>query len=224
MQLNIREFLEEAEINESFYPGKRLVHDCRQAGEYKSHCVVLDWRNPDKIRIEIKAGLSGKSLEPKRLKYYPVSFQSPTYVDIEIVNDNADDDDHEDGDEESTGSKGKGGGGKGHKKKSITDMKNVAFQAFGDMVEKAAPEMGKIVEMMIMGKEIAAEAFGNVMGELAHQIEHGKVMATELFAKTSDIITKYEPPSFMKPKGDETAKYSYDAEKNADIGFQRTMS
>jgi len=63
MQVNVKQFLEEAGITEAFYPGKRLVHSCRQPGEYKSHCVVLDWRNPDKIKIEVKAGLSGKDLD-----------------------------------------------------------------------------------------------------------------------------------------------------------------
>lgn len=220
MQMNVKEFLDQAGVTEPFYPGKRLVHSCRQPGEYKSHCVVFDWRDPDKIRIEIKAGLSGRDLEPKRLKYYPVSFQSPTYVDVEIVNDN---DDKED--EEET-SKGKGGsGGKGLKKtKSLDDMKSFAREAFGEVIEKAAPELGKIIEMVVAGKEVAAEKFGQVIGELAHQIEHGKVMVTELLSKASDMVTKYEPPSFLKAKGDETASYSYDREKNADIGFQRSFN
>lgn len=219
MNINIQEFLNEAEINEAFYPGKRIVHACRQEGEFKSHCIVLDWRNPDKIKIEIKAGISGKNLEPKRLKYYPVSFQSPTYVDIEVVNDNNED-------EEETGSaSGKGGsGGKGHKKKkSLSDLKNVAFEAFGEVIDKAAPSLGRVVDMMIAGTKIAADLFGSVMAELAHQVNHGKVMATELLSKAGDFVTKVEPPKFMKPKGDETVKYQYNAEKNADIGFQRTM-
>ena len=221
MQLNIKEFLEEAEISEAFYPGKRLVHTCRQEGEYKSHCVVLDWRDPDTIRIEIKAGLSGRNLDVKKLKYYPISFQAPTYVDIEVVNDNEDDIEEEE--EESKGKGGKGGTSKGQKK-SLKDMKDVAMAAFGDIVEKAAPELGKIKEMMVMGKEIAADKYGQVIGELANQIEHGKIIATELLSKAADVVTKYEPPSFMQAKGNETAKYSYDREKNADIGFQRTIS
>ncbi len=112
MQVNVKEFLEESGIAEPFYPGKRLVYPCRQTGEYKSHCVVMDWREPGKVRIELKAGLSGRDLTPDRLKYYPVSFQSPTYVDIEITNDNDDEDDNEEGKDGKSAS-GKGGGG-GH--------------------------------------------------------------------------------------------------------------
>lgn len=217
MQLNIKEFLHEAEIDEAFYPGKRLVKTCRVAGEFKSHCVVLDWRNPDKIRIEIKAGLSGKSLDPKELKYYPVSFQSPTYVDIEVVNDNKEDDTEE---EEGKAS-GKGGSGGKKPKKSLKDISALAMDAFGAVAEGKVPELGTIVEMMVMGKEIAAEAYGEVMKTLTTQIEHGKIIATDLIAKAGKFVTKYTPPSFMKPTGNEDATYKYNREKNADIGFTR---
>ena len=160
MQVNVQEFLQEAGITEAFYPGKRLVQPCKQTGQYKSHCVVFDWRDPDKIRIEVKAGLRGQSLDPKDLKHYPVSFQAPTYVDIEVVNDNDDDDD-----DETRSGKGSGGGGgkKPAKKLSLDDMKSVAFQAFGDVIDGKTPELGKIIDMAVMGKQIAAEAFSNVL-------------------------------------------------------------
>lgn len=219
MQLNIKEFLEQAEITEEFYPGKRLVKACRQTGEFKSHCVVLDWRDPDKIRIEVKAGLSGRSLEPKDLKYYPVCFQAPTYVDIEIVNDN---DEHAE-DEDGETSKGKGGSGSKSPKKSLDDMKSTMASAFGDVMQGKVPDLGKIVEMVVMGKEITAEAYANVMEKLTTQIEHGKIAATELLASAGKFVTKYTPPSFMKPTGDEKATYKYDREKNADIGFTRSV-
>lgn len=214
MRVNVKEFLEQSGITEAFYPGKRLVHKMRQTGEYKSHCVVLDWRNPEKIRIEVKAGLSGKDLEPSKLKYYPVCFQAPTYVDLEIVNDN-----DEDEGEESTGRSGKGGGGGKQPKKSLKDVSS----AFGSAMQGAVPELGKIVEMVVLGKEIAKEAYGQVMAELSHQIEHLKISATDMLAKASDLVTRYTPPSFMKPKGDEQVKYKYDRNKNADIGFKHGL-
>ena len=101
MKVNVEKFLAEAGITEPFYPGKRLVHPCRLPGEFKSHCVVLDWRDPARIRIEVKPGLSGKDLAVAQVKQYPVSFQTPTFVEIEIVNDNAsarteDDEDEDD--------------------------------------------------------------------------------------------------------------------------------
>lgn len=223
MRVNVKKFLKEANIEEAFYPGKRLVHKMRQTGEYKSHCVVLDWRNPDKIKIEIKAGLSGKDLEPEKLKYFPVSFQSPTYVDIEVVNDNEESGTKEDDEDESKGKlsgKGGSGGKKPAKKKSL--MGDMA-SAFGSAIEGKIPELGQIKEMVILGKEIATEAYGQVMGKLAQQIDHMKISSTELLAHASDLVTRYTPPAFMQPKGNEQAVYKYDAEKNADIGFKQTL-
>lgn len=218
MRVNVQEFLQESGITEAFYPGKRLVQPCKQIGQYKSHCVVLDWRNPDKIRIEIKAGLSGRNMEPKDLKYYPVCFQSPTYVDIEVINDNKDDE----SEEEHSSSSSSGGGGKGmKKKKSLDDFKSLASTAFGSAIEGKVPDLGTIVEMVVMGKKIAAEAFGNVMGKLAQQINHAKISATDLLAQAGKFVTKYTPPAFMKPSGNEDVVYKYDREKNADIGYQR---
>lgn len=84
MQVNIEEFLETCGLDEPLYPGKRVVKKLPQPGEYKSHCIVYDWRDPDKIRVEIKAGLSGRDLPAKELKKYPLSFQSPTFIELNV--------------------------------------------------------------------------------------------------------------------------------------------
>ena len=217
MQVNVKQFLEQSGITEPFYPGKRLVHKCQQPGEFKSHCVVLDWRNPDTIRIEVKAGLSGRDLEISKLKNYPVSFQTPTYVDIEIVNDN---DDKEDDEEESKGKSGKGGGGGKKPARKLEDVAAFASEAFGKVVDAAAPEVGKIVEMVVMGTKLAQEGYANAMGALAQGMAHMKIGATDLLASAGKLVSKVEPPAFMKPKGDETVKYNYSQEKNADIGYR----
>jgi hypothetical protein len=215
MKVNVKQFLQEAGITEPFYPGKRLVHACRQEGQFKSHSVVLDWRNPEKIRIELRAGLSGKELTIKELKNYPVSFQTPTFVDIEIINDN------EKEDEEGKSSSGSGGGG-GSKgpKKSLESMRSLASEAFGSVREGKIPELGKIVEMVVMGTKIVAEAYGNVMGALAKQLAHAKIQTADLLAHAGNFVTKYTPPAFMAQTGDEQKVYKYDREKNADIGFR----
>lgn len=214
MQVNVKQFLEQSGIKEPFYPGKRLVHKCQQPGEFKSHCVVLDWRDPKKIRVEVKAGLSGRDMELSKLKHYPVCFQTPTFVDVEVINDNEDE-------EEEGKASGKGGSGsKKPKGKKLEDIKMLASDAFGSVVDKAAPEMGKIVDMVVLGTKIAQEAYAQVMGKLAQGMAHMKIAATELLASAGQLVTKVEPPSFMKPKGDETVKYNYSQEKNADIGYR----
>jgi len=84
MDIDIKEFLEEAGLDEQLYPGKRVIKKLPQPGEFKSHCVVYDWRDPSKIRIEVKAGLKGRDLPPEILKKYPPSLQAPTYIEIAV--------------------------------------------------------------------------------------------------------------------------------------------
>lgn len=84
MDVNIQELLERCGLDEPLYPGKRVVKKLPQPGEYKSHCVVYDWRDPEKVLIEVRAGLTGRDLPPKELAKYPVSFQSPTYIEIDV--------------------------------------------------------------------------------------------------------------------------------------------
>jgi hypothetical protein len=175
--------------------------------------VVFDWRNPDKIRIELRAGISGKELTIKELKNYPVSFQLPTYVDVEIINDNKEE-------EEGKSTGGSGGGSSKGPKKSLESMRSLASEAFGSVREGKIPEFGKVVELVVMGTKIAAEAYGKVLGTLVTQIAHAKIQATELLAQAGNFVTKYTPPSFMAPTGDEQKVYKYDREKNADIGFR----
>jgi hypothetical protein len=89
MEVNIEEILNKAGLDEPLYPGKKVVKKLKQTGEFKSHCVVYDWRNPDKIVVEVKAGLSGRDLPPEELRNYPVSLQSKTGFVIEIADDNS---------------------------------------------------------------------------------------------------------------------------------------
>lgn len=213
MKVNVKEFLKDSGITEPFYPGKRLVKACRQPGEYKSHCVVFDWRDPARIVVEVKPGLSGKTLAIEKIKQYPVSFQSPTFVEIEVVNDNADDEDESKG-------KSSSGGGKGFKKKKLTDLNGLMSKAFADISEGRTPELGDVKKMVVMGMEIAKEAMAAVMGVFTKQIEHSRIAATDLLASAGNYITRYTPPSFLAPKGDEDKTYKYDRVKNEDIGMR----
>lgn len=212
MKINLEQFLKDSGVTEAFYPGKRLVVPCQQAGEFKSHSFILDWRDPDRVRFEVKAGISGRDLENKLLKKYPVSFQSPTYVEVEVVNDN-------DEDEETEGKRGSSDS-KGHKKKKKPSALSEMANAFSTMVEGKVPELGEVIEMVVMGMKIAEEAFGAVLETLTAQVSSAKICASELLSKAGDFVTKYTPPAFMEAKGNEQATYNYDREKNADIGFK----
>lgn len=217
MQVDVKAFLENADIKDSLYPGKRIVKPCKQIGEYKNHCVVIDWRDPETIQVDIKPGLSGKQLAPEVMRQYPVCFQMPTSVRIKVINDNVTDDDD---DEEEGKSKGKsGGGGKKPAKKKLEDIEVIGSR-FDEQAEGKVPNVGEIKNMVVLGVQLAKEAFGTAFQELTKQIQHAKITATEVLAKAADMVTRVEPASYIKPTGNETQPYQYDRDKNADIGFK----
>ncbi len=216
MQINIQKFIQEAGLAEPFYPGKRVVKPCPQPGEYKSHCVVYDWHDPAKIRIEIKAGLSGKDLTDKELVRYPISFQAPTFIEIDVKSGTiktlrSGEDDEEEGGNSGSGKKSGGGGKRPAMKKP--EAQSSVF-SFSSAAEGFVPELGKIVNMVVMGMQIAEEAYGKVLDTFKNQVEHGKIIATDLMASAGKLLTRYTPASFLKPTGNEDKVYKYNREKN----------
>ena len=224
MKINLKEFLEQSKIGDSLYPGKRVVKPCTQAGEFKSHCVVFDWRNPQELLVEIKPGLTGKQVAPEMVRKYPVCFQMPTFIKIAVTNDNSDNEDEESESGRQGSGSGSGGGGKkpARKKRSLEEIELISGR-FGDSVEGKIPALGKVTEMMVMGVKIAKDAFQNTFAELSRQISNAKVSATEILAKAGNFVKRVQPPSYVQPKGDETIKYNYDRLKNADIGLKSPM-
>ena len=81
--ITVQDLLDKAGI-EKIFPGQKIVKRFKKPGQFKSHCMVINWRDPAKLRFEIKAGLSGKDLPPSELKKYPVSLQAPTYFEFDI--------------------------------------------------------------------------------------------------------------------------------------------
>lgn len=233
MQVNIHEFIEQSNLGEAFYPGKRMVKTCPQPGEFRSHCIIYDWRDPSLLRIEIKAGLTGYDLPANDLVRYPVSFQSPTFIEIDVNSGrlkNASDGAqrlitktesiHEDDEsEDTTSSSGKsgGGGGKRPSKKLKTDhAQNISTQrsSFGSAVAGQLPDIGNIINVVVMGMKVAEDAYKNVIDKLSNQIKHAKIVTAELMIAAGKAVVKYTPPAFLKPKGDENKTYKYNREKN----------
>lgn len=217
MEVNIQEFIRQAGLEEPFYPGKRVVKACPQPGEYKSHCVVYDWHDPAHIRIEIKAGLSGRDLPAKELTRYPVSFQAPTFIEIDVKTGSiktisAHARDEEDDEDSSEGRSGKSSGG--GKRPAMKRKEGLSLNSFSVAAEGAVAELGKVVQMVVMGMEIAKDAYGNVLDSFFKQVEHAKITTTDLIAAAGKLITKYTPPAFLKPNGTEDKVYKYNREKN----------
>lgn len=215
MQVNIQELVRETGLDENIYPGKKLVKKYVQPGEFKSHCMVFDWRS-DMLRVELRAGLTGRDLDLSDLKNYPVSYQAPTY--LELITDDAfkskkhNDDNEEDEEEEGKGKSGSGGKKPSEKKLEDSDL---SLSAFDKVTEGEIPEMGKIEKFVVMGKEIAQEAFAQAFENLKEQLHQTKVMAMDIMKDVGDVIKKVTPSGGLEAKGDENINYKYDTEKTA---------
>lgn len=207
MQVSIEELVKKAGLNEPLYPGKKLVKKYVQPGEYKSHSVVFDWRDSKLVKVELKAGISGKDMDLNDLKNYPVSFQAPTHLKVAI-------DDNSDEEEDEEGARGKGGsGGKKPSEKKLEDTELTALSAFDRVSEGEIPGLGEIKEFVVMGKELAQEAFATAYENLTAQLSQVKVMAMDLLKGVDDVIKKATPGGGLQAKGDEQINYAYDTEK-----------
>lgn len=215
VRVNIQELVSETGLNEKIYPGKKLVKKYVQPGEYKSHSVVFDWRS-DLLRVELKAGLNGRDLDLSDLKNYPVSYQAPTYLELvtdeslKTKKDNIEDKEEEDGEGKASG----GGDSKKPATKTLEDSE-LSLSAFDKVSDGAVSEMGEITKFVVMGKELAQEAFATAFDNLKEQLHQTKVMAMDLMKDVGDVIKKATPGGGLQAKGNESVNYSYDVEKTA---------
>lgn len=207
MRVNIQEFLKNTGLTELLYPGKRFIKKCIIPGEFKSHSIEYDWRTPEQLRVEVKAGLTGDIPAPKDLKKYPASLQTKTFFEIDVANDDSEDE----SEGEAQGKGGKGGKGLSRKK----DEGSLRELSFMKAVEGAIPGAGELSKVVVMGMEIAKEAHEAVLNAFFDQARRAKIAATELLKNAGGMVTKYAPPAFMEAKGDVQAAYVYNRDKNA---------
>lgn len=213
MKVDVRDLLISAGMEkESFYPGKKVVKKFPLHGDHKSHCMVFTWHD-NVIRAELKAGLYGHTLDPKELKHYPVSFQAATYLEVEANENHKSEKDDDDEEDTTRSSSGKGGGKQ--PKKVLKEEAPSSMDAFSKMADGTVSTLGEIKKFVIMGKEIARDAYAQAFENLKVQLAQTKVMAMDLMKGVSDIIHKATPGGGLTPRGDETIKYKYDAEKTA---------
>lgn len=214
MQVNIQELVRETGLDENIYPGKKLVKKYVQPGEFKSHCMVFDWRS-DNLRVELKAGLTGRDLDLSDLKNYPVSYQAPTF--LELVSDVANEIKAEEEEDDEEDEEGKGKSGSGGKKPAVKELEDseLSLSAFDKVTEGDIPEMGQIEKFVVMGKEIAQEAYAQAFENLKEQLHQVKVMAMDIMKDIGDVIKKVTPSGGLEAKGNENVNYKYDVEKTA---------
>lgn len=211
MQVNIQELAKSAGLDTGhLYPGKREVKSFRVPGQYKSHSLVLDWRVPENLRIELKAGLTGQTLDPKELKKYPVSYQALTYLDIAIDADQNIADEDEDEEDKERGKSGSTGGGP--KSKALDDLK-ISLNAFDKVTDGQIASIGEIKKFVVMGKELAKESFASAYENLCTQMQQTKIMTMDIMKAAGNVIQKAMPGGGLKAKGGESIPYQYDEEK-----------
>ncbi len=213
MIVDIKSLIRKAGKEEQFYPGKRILKRYSVPGEFKSHCVVFDWQT-DKIKVELKAGLSGRALDTKDLKKYPVSYQASTYLELVAENDDEIEDEDED---ETKGKSGKGGSGGKKPKQRKLEESALSLSAFDKVTEGQVSDKATITKFVVMGKELAQEAYATAFENFKEQLSQTKVMAMDVMKDVGNIIKKATPGGGLEAKGNESVKYEYNTERTAGL-------
>jgi len=81
----VRELLAELGLNEPIAPGQMKMKKHVTSNPSTSYTLVYDWKSdPDHIRIELRAGLTGEKPAKKELAKYALWLQSENYLDIAV--------------------------------------------------------------------------------------------------------------------------------------------
>ena len=212
MRLNIAKWLKEMGIEDTLYWGKRIVKALPQPGQFKNHSVVVNWREPEKIRIDLRAGLSGKTLAARELANYPLQLQSETFFELDVTTTATEDEGKTSG---KAGDKaGDKGGARSFRHQKDEELKTGLSGSFGAAHSEEIPTHARLARGVVMGMEVAGEALDKVFDQFCQQIQQAKIMASDLLASAGKHITRYTPPPFMAPRGDEDAVYKYDRTRN----------
>jgi hypothetical protein len=205
MRLTINELLANLGLDGPFYWGKRLVRGFAQPGSFKSHSIVANWVDPHLIRVDLRAGLSGKTLDKKDLAQYPLQLQTETFFEF-----STDEAEGEKGEKDS-GGKGRRGGGAARSFRRSSDKLSSPFEQAHSRAVAAHATLSRGV---VMGMEIGKNALEGVFKQFCAQVAAAKVLASDLLAAAGKAVTRYTPPPFMSPRGDEQKVYKYNRAKN----------
>ena len=84
--ISAEDFLRKTGMEEPMAPGMikyRYVTGDREGGSYT---IVYDWRsNPDRIRVEVRPGLTGKMPPKDTLKNYAVWLQTQNFLELDLT-------------------------------------------------------------------------------------------------------------------------------------------
>lgn len=84
--MNAEDFLKKTGMEEPMAPGMikyRYVTGDKEGGSYT---IVYDWRSDlNKIRVEVRPGLTGKMPPKEELKKYAVWLQTQNYLELDLM-------------------------------------------------------------------------------------------------------------------------------------------
>lgn len=84
--ISAADFLKQTGMNEPMAPGMIKYRYVTGDKEGSSYTVVYDWRtDPDKIRVEVRPGLSGKMPAKQDMKNYAVWLQTQNYLELDLT-------------------------------------------------------------------------------------------------------------------------------------------
>lgn len=83
--LTATDFLRKTGMSEPMAPGMIKYRYVTGDKAGSSYTIVYDWRsNPDKIRVEVRPGLTGKLPSKNELKNYAVWLQTQNYLELDL--------------------------------------------------------------------------------------------------------------------------------------------
>ena len=85
--ISAHDFLKKTGMEEAMAPGMIKYRHVKGDKEGGSYTIVYDWRtNPDKIRVEVRAGLTGQMPPKEELKNYAVWLQTQNFLELDLTN------------------------------------------------------------------------------------------------------------------------------------------
>lgn len=84
--ISAKEFLEKTGMDEPMAPGMIKYRYVTGEKEGASYTVVYDWRSdPNKIRVEVRPGLSGKMPAKEDMQNYAVWLQTQNFLELDLA-------------------------------------------------------------------------------------------------------------------------------------------
>lgn len=86
MHMSVQQFLEKTGLHDDLNPGEIKMRKHPAEKESNSYTVIYDWKShPNKIRVEVRPGLSGSMPRQDELKKYALWLQTENFVEFETM-------------------------------------------------------------------------------------------------------------------------------------------